>query len=414
MNEAGAKILFVDDEKSILSSLRRLMFDEPWECQFVQSAKEALTFLEKNAIDLVVSDVVMPEMDGIEFLAEVQRRYPSIIRIFLTGFARQENVTRALTEGYSQQIIPKPWLDQELKDVIRSALRQSDQQKKHGPKFQELINSIPLLPPLPKSYSQVQDCIIGEEVDIEKMVDLISRDVAITSALLHWANSALFGQRFRVDTVKKAIVVLGTNIVKSLILSESVNRTLAGNLPTSADFDLLKFKCHSIATATMSCMLIKSLHGSDVELQDRAFIAGLLHDMGKLTAASFFSEKFAAAVEKAKESSCSYYEAEKELLGTDHAELGSFLAEWWTLPPYITNAIRWHHEPIFGGIDQEVVSAVHVANLLSHQFGYGDDGEKTAYEIAEEYRESFYLTDERLEILQVETGTILKALCCRQ
>jgi len=410
MNYTTPEILFVDDEENILKSLKRLLIDEDWNCHFVSSGKLALELLEQQRFDLIMTDVVMPEMDGIQLLSEVKQRYPWTIRIFLTGFSKQENVTKALSEGYTQQIIPKPWIDQELKEIIRSALRQSRQQKNRSPEFQAMINSIPLLPALPDSYSQVRGCISEDEVDIEKMAAIISQDVAISSALLHWANSALFGQRYQVDTIKKAIVVLGTDIVENLILSESINRTIASNLPKIPHFDFKEFQNHSIAVAVISRLLSKTLNSSNTEHHDRAFIAGLLHDMGKLAAASFFTEKFAEAIRQAKQQECSLAEKESEIIGANHAELGSFLAEWWALPPFIVNTIHWHHTPASAPFEQDVVYAVHVANLLSYQFNFGSNGDTLPREVSKPCWDRFYLTEEGVEILQVETEKILQML----
>jgi len=407
MNQTTPSILFVDDEDNIQKSLQRLLADEEWQCSFASSGQEALLLLDNQQIDLIVSDVMMPGMDGIELLREIKQRYPGMIRIFLTAVPNQKQVVQVFTEGSVQQIIPKPWIDQELKEIIRSALRQSRQQKARGPKFQALINSIPLLPPLPESYSQVKNCISEEDVDIEQMATIIGQDVAISSALLHWANSALFGQRYQVDTIKKAIVVLGTDIVENLILSESINRTIAVNLPIIKGFNLKDFQKHSTAVAIISRLLIKAHNSSDKEQHDRAFVAGLLHDLGKLAAASFFPEQFAEAIRQANLEQCCLAEKEAEIIGVTHTELGSFLAEWWALPPFIVNTLHWHHHPASTPVEVDVVFAVHVANLLSYRFNFGINGDTRPREISNRCWDRFYLTEEGVEILQVESEKIL-------
>lgn len=410
MNSNAPKILFADAEKETLDSLQRLLLNESWNCYYVSSAREALDFLQSTEVDLVVTDITLPDMDGVEFLSDIRNCYPSTIRMFLTSSTQQDNITKALADGYTQQIIPNPWIDQELKEIIRSALRQSTQQKKHSREFQTLINSIPLLPSLPKSYSNVRSCIVGDEVDIEMMAKYISQDVAISSALLLWANSALFGQRFQVDTIKKAIIVLGTDIVENLILSESVNRTIAGKLPEIKGFDFGKFKKHSMATAVISRLLIKSLLPTDFDQHDRAFVAGLLHDMGKLVTATYFPVRFEKAIELAKQRRCPLTETEKEVYATDHAELGGFLAEWWNLPAFIVSVIRWHHQPQATPIEQDIIAATHVANLLSYQFHFGSNGDTCLRGIADEYREKFYLNEEANEILRNQTEDTIRAL----
>jgi len=410
MNEITPDILFIDEEQQVLNKLQQLLQDENWDCHFATSPSQALDFLKNNSVDLVVSEAKTTTMDGTQLVTEIRNLYPAIVRLFLTDLATQDDIVKALAEGQVQQIIPKSSMDQELKEIIRSAIRQSTQQKKHSSEFQILINSIPLLPSLPESYSNVRSCIIGDEVNIEKMADYISQDVAIASVLLHWANSALFGQRFQVDTIKKAIIVLGTDIVENLILSESVNRTIAGKLPEIKGFDFLKFKKHSMATAVLARLLLKSLLPTDFIEHDRAFIAGLLHDMGKLAAASFFPTQFEKAIELAKKTRRPLSEAEMDVYGSQHAELGSFLAEWWALPPFIVQAIYWHHQPDSTPVHHDVVAATYVANLLSYQFHYGSNGDTHLRGISDKYRDKFCLNEEANEILRAETDQTIQSL----
>jgi len=412
MDETTPNILFIDEEQQVLNKVQGLLQSEDWDCHFVTSPSQALDFLQNNSVDLIVSEAKTTTIDGTQLVTEIRNLYPTIVRLFLTDLATQDDIVKALAEGQVQQIIPKSSMDQELKEIIRSAIRQSTQQKKHSPEFQILINSIPLLPSLPESYSNVRSCIIGDEVNIEKMADYISQDVAIASVLLHWANSALFGQRFQVDTIKKAIIVLGTDIVENLILSESVNRTIAGKLPEIKGFDFGKFKKHSMATAVLAKLLLKSLLPTDFIEHDRAFIAGLLHDMGKLAAASFFPAQFEKAIELAKKTRRPLPEAEMDIYGSQHAELGSFLAEWWALPPFIVQAIHWHHQPDSTPVHHDVVAATYVANLLSYQFHYGSNGDTHLRGISDKYRSKFCLNEEANEILRAETDQTIQPLAC--
>ncbi len=403
------RILFVDDDPGIITALQSLVEDEAWDCSFAQSVNQALGIMQEHRFDLVLSDVDMPGRNGFALLNEVKNLYPWTVRIFLTSQARQEAVIQALTDGCAQQIIPKPWFDQELKEIIRSALRQSLQQRKHSPEFQQLINSIPLLPVLPERYSNIRSCIV-EGAAIDRLANIISQDVGISSNLMRWANSALFGQRFQVDTLKKAIVILGTDVVESLILSEAISRTIIEHAPKAEDFNPQEFQKHSNATAIVARLLIKTVFSQETEKQDRAFIAGLLHDIGKLAAACYFSQKFSAAVKQAEREQASLASAEMKVFGTTHAELGGFLAEWWALPPFIVNAVQWHHAPNSSPIERDVIDAVHVANLLSYQF---ESGEVCGTRPAEAFKQSwdkFYLSDEGVEILRVETGQLLQAM----
>jgi YesN/AraC family two-component response regulator len=121
MNNKLQTILFVDDEESVLNSLRRLFHDEPWNLFFADSGSKGLEILKKEKIDLVISDVRMPVMDGLTFLKQVKEIYPHIVRIFLSGYADKTAIVTALAEGCAQQLLPKPWDDDKLKGVIRDA-----------------------------------------------------------------------------------------------------------------------------------------------------------------------------------------------------------------------------------------------------------------------------------------------------
>lgn len=406
----NSSILFVDTHPDIREAISTLLSDENWTLRFSDRMADALEILKSTPIDLVIADIDCEDGSGIDLLHTVKQQHPGVIRIFLTAFTSQENIIKALSEGTAQQLIAKPWIDQEFKEIIRSAIRQKEQQQKHSPEFQQLINSIPLLPALPESYNNVRSCITSDDVDIDKMADYIGQDVGLTSLLLRWANSALFGQRFQVDTIKKAIIVLGTDIVENLILSEAVNRSIAGKVPMVKGFDFNQFKKHSMATACLSRLLIKSIYPADTMRHDRAFVAGLLHDMGKLVAASFFPDKFEQAIRTAKQEKISLLGAERSVYGTDHAELGGFLAEWWALPPFIVNAIYWHHAPQQTPLEQDIIIAAFTANLQSYPFSYGSNGDTIEREIPAEYSTKFFLTEEAIEILRIETEKIIRAL----
>lgn len=401
--QGSYKILFVDDEVNILNALRRTMIDEDWACKFASTAKEGLEYLNGESFDLVMSDVIMPEMGGMDFLSEVRARHPHSIRMFLTGFADKDIVTSALADGYAQQIIPKPWKDEELIEIIRRALKQADHQKKYSSKLQQVLNSMPLLPQQPQSYAKVQGYLSSEEPNLEEIIDFINQDVGLASTILHWANSALFGQRFAVETIQKAIVVIGTDIVVNLILVHSLNQSVAKDIPPMSNFGVEEFNKHSMTTAVMTRLLLKSLRPNDTELHDRGFVAGLLHDLGKLIAAHYFTSKFSLAIEVAKEKNCSLTTAEEAVLGTSHTELGGLLSDWWDLPDFIVNSVRWHHKPMEAPEDTEMVTAVCLADHLSNQLS----GERGKPRILDELREQFGLSDESIENLMETAKGIL-------
>jgi len=406
----NSKILFIDEDPAILTALQTLLQNENWECHFVSSGSRALQSLADQPVDLVVSAALMKEMDGSRLLNEIRHRHPGTIRLFLTGHPRHPSVLHALAQGQTQQIIPKPWIDLELKEILRSSLRQAEYQRKYGLEFQKLINNIPLLPTLPETYNQVRACISDDEIDIERMAEAISQDVSLSTTLLHWGNSALFGQRFFVDTIKKAIIVLGTDIVENLVLSESVYRAIQSHTSKVPGFDIKRFKKHSIASATIARLLIKLTHKNDVGMQDRAFIAGLLHDMGKLLLATYLPEKFQRALEISDENQWPLLKAERSLYNTDHAEIGAMLAEWWSLPPFLVEVIRSHHHSRIAPTEPEVSAATYAANILAGRFSFASRLKTYGEDLDESCFTRFHLNEEMLELLEHKTLEVISAL----
>ncbi len=411
MNEQfTSTILFIDEDPAALAALKTLLQGEDWVCHFVPKADRALQFLAQQAVDLVVSAADFEHVDAVDLLNEIRRNYPATIRLVLAAHPHHSSVLRAMTQGQVQQIIPKPWVDLELKEILRSALRQAEYQRKYSLEFQHLINTIPLLPALPETYSQVRDCISDDDIDIERMAEAISQDISLSTTLLHWGNSALFGQRFLVDTIKKAIIVLGTDIVENLVLSESVYRAINSQTNNLPGFDINRFKRHSIACATIARLLIKLTHSNDVGMQDRAFIAGLLHDMGKLLLTSYLPEKFQRAGEIAEENQWPLLKAERSLYGTDHAEIGAMLAQWWSLPPFLVEAIRSHHHLRNTAVEPEVNAATYAANIITCLFNLGSGKDTVETDLDESCYLRFHLNNEVIELLEQKTLETLSGL----
>lgn len=140
-------IVLVDDEEMVLTSLSSfLMLETEYEIQTFTSAKEALEFIKDNDIDLVISDYLMPEMDGISFLAEVRNIRPDVPRIILTGYADKENAIKAINEVGLYQYIEKPWDNDDLLIILRNGLEKQKLMKK----LQEKIGEIN------KAYNELQ------------------------------------------------------------------------------------------------------------------------------------------------------------------------------------------------------------------------------------------------------------------
>ncbi|HOQ05684.1 MAG TPA: response regulator [Anaerohalosphaeraceae bacterium] len=120
-------VLFVDDEVRLLQSLRRGLMDEPYRCLFANSGAEALEILKKNKVHVIVTDMRMPEMNGLELLRKVRELYPDIVRMVLSGYTQITTLLTAINEGHIYKFITKPWkLEEEFKPMVREALKYYD------------------------------------------------------------------------------------------------------------------------------------------------------------------------------------------------------------------------------------------------------------------------------------------------
>ena len=398
-------ILFVDDEPNVLSSVRRLLRREGWNLLTAGSGREGLEVLAANPVDLVVSDMRMPEMDGAAFLRQVKECYPAVIRIVLTGYSERQAVTRAFAEADLHEMISKPWDDDELREILRDALQQSASQEGAAHGLHQLINDIDTLPALPQVYAQVRAALKeAAEPSAESVARIILREPTMAARILRIANSAFFGQRRRIETLSRAIVVLGFDMVANLVLSTAVFQDLMdGGVP---GFDHSALWRHSVGCG-LATRAIEEKRGGDIRRLEEAALAGLLHDLGKLIFARFMPDRFSNALVTAARQQAPLVEVEEGILGATHAAVGGYLADWWNLPAPIADALRWHHDPARSEHDVHLVIAVHLADVLAHRTGFGSSGNGRAPDIGLPADRQVGIGSEELK--QIERKLVLQA-----
>lgn len=356
-------ILFVDDEPSVLEGLRRMLrpLRDEWEMHFVGSGTEALTLLAQTPCDVVVSDMRMPGMDGAQLLNEVMHRYPAVIRIMLSGQSSQEAILRAV--GPTQQYLAKPCDPEILKATVArtSTLREllTDATLK------KLVSGMKELPSLPSLFLEVVEALKSPDVSIQKVSQLIARDVGMTAKILQLVNSAFFGQRRRVDDLARAVSLLGFDTIKTLVLSLHIfsqcEQTKFKDLSINTLWD------HSFTTGALARVIARAEKQAQ-HVTDAAFTAGLLHDCGKLVLATNLPDSYGTVLALVRDQRLPFWKAEGEILGVTHAEVGAYLLGIWGLPEPIVETLAFHHRPAhcleqtFGPL-----TAVHVAEGLEHE-----------------------------------------------
>jgi len=194
--------------------------------------------------------------------------------------------------------------------------------------------------------------------------------------MLRLANSAFYGIPRTISSVSSAVVILGFNTIKSLVLSASVMKIFSAAAGQPA-FDRARFWRHSIVTAMAARALVKSVLQVKMIDPESAFCAGILHDIGKLVFEQYVHDDYQLACQCAREQSLPLIMAESKTMGIDHAGIGRLLAERWALPMELEDSIVSHHDPKPGSPTADVVAAVHLANVMAHELNVNLwDGEK--------------------------------------
>jgi len=264
-------------------------------------------------------------------------------------------------------------------------------------KVKRVISNIRNLPTPPIVFHQIQKVINDPNVSAEQIASILSEDPAMSAKVLRLTNSAFYGLSREVESVKHAIVIIGLEAIKNLVLSASVLDMFKGK-DIDNDFQE-KFWRHSLATAFACRIVAKKFRNKIMADPDASFSAGLLHDIGKIIISCFLDAEFAQFKEvRTNDKNSLDNEIEQQLFGFTHAEIGGFLTESWKIPEKLTEAIANHHNITEVNTDHAFTIIVATANWLS---------KKTFYEPDEQYKVG-KLDSKIIEFLEIDDDVIEK------
>ncbi len=354
-------ILFVDDEANIIRGLKRILrtLKDNWNFFFAEGGNEALEIMEQTKINVVVSDMRMPNMNGAELLEIVKEKYPSTIRFILSGQSNEELALKATRSAH--KFIAKPIEPEMLKKTIRQSF--SLHQQLDNENLRKVINGINRLPTLPYTYLEIEKELSKDVFSLQKITTIINSDVVMAAKILQLVNSAFFGLPQNISNVSQAINLLGADIIKSLIIYVQVFKSYEGskNIHTM----LNDIWSHSLKVANNAKKIIHNL-GNKKNDAEAAYISGLLHDIGKIVILS--SNSFHKDIlKKMKEKNYSYNLAEEEVLGISHAEVGGYLLRLWGLPETVVETVLHHHNSaLLNDESIDILTAVYFANTFTN------------------------------------------------
>ena len=228
------------------------------------------------------------------------------------------------------------------------------------------------LPTLPSVASTLISLTQSPQTSATQVGELISQDQALTGPVLKLVNSAYYGFPKQITTVNHAVVILGFNRVKNIVLAASVFGLKGQRLLPR--FDAPGFWRHSLGAAVAARTAARELGRVDSE---ESFVCGLLHDVGKLVLAQVAPADYDRCLAAAEERHELILVTEQEVFGVDHAEVGSWLAEQWKLPPGVVSAVRHHHAPTATRRDRDAAWTTHLGDILTRALQIGWAGDAT-------------------------------------
>ena len=346
-----ARFLFVDDDARVLEGIENLFFDAPddWEVEFATGGEEALEVLGTQSFDVLVTDMKMPGMDGSELLARVREEFPSVVRVVLSGHTDQTEAQRAMPIVH--EFLSKPCDFKTLTRTLEQALELTGHFTEAA---RVAMGRLVSLPARPKVYPRLA-MMLESDAGVDEVSEVVESEMALAAKVLHVANTSFYSPRTTISRVRDAVVLLGVKATTTLALSMEAFASVSG--PNRKQIEALHE--HSIAVGHIAQKLLPH------ELRPDGMLGGMLHDLGRLLICSNFPADEQRVAELLDQEQLPIDEAERRVLGFDHAEVGGYLLRLWHLSDATARALERHH--VVGSTDRDPVElAVFASDYAAH------------------------------------------------
>ena len=369
------RILFVDDESKILDGLQRMLHADRklWEMEFAVGGEAALQACERGSFDVIISDMRMPGMDGATLLAHIRDRYPETARIILSGYSEMTLATRSVHVAH--RFLAKPCDAADLRATIERVC--TLQGVLCTPQIRKVIGTVGTLPSLSTTYNALKQALGRPDTSISTVAEILSQDVGMSAKVLQLVNSAFFGLAQTVTNLQSAASYLGMETIKNLALVSEAFKVFQPHSRIEQTV-IERIQAQAQMTAGIAVVL-----PTDPKTREVTVLAALLHDVGRLVLASKMPDQFCAVIALTAERGCEPFQAEEEILGTSHAEIGAYLLGLWGFPNLAVEAIAHHHHPDripHSGFDSSIT--LYVAGLLAYELEVHPE-DKTGAELRE-------------------------------
>ena len=241
--------------------------------------------------------------------------------------------------------------------------------------IKDLVKGIKNLMPMPAIIHQILDVVEKPDVSVGEIADVIQYDPAITASVLRACNSAYFGLKNPAESIKDAVSILGMDQIVEIVLMKSVSKTLSDDKKGYGLYEGAMWK-YSVFSALIAKQIAKQIRLNNVNM---IFTSALLKDIGKIVLDKLVSNSFEKISELVVNKNYSFCEAEKSIIGIDHAELGGLVAKLWKFSPKMENIIRQHHCTDVSVIADKEIATVYLADCICMMTGMGVGSDGLAY-----------------------------------
>ena len=356
------RIMFVDDDPMVVRGIARnmSMMGPKMDIVVLTSAAEALKTLAKELVDVLITDLCMPGIDGAALLDEVRSRYPTVLRFVLSGEAKPEIMLQA--SRLSHQYLSKPCETAVLHNTIVETLARMGTIK--NPEVAKVISHLEGIPSRQASLAEFLRLLNDNSVPLDKIASSLKNDPGLSARLLKVANSPYFGHSGSIESLDEAIGLLGMDMIVSMAATHKLFAVAPP--PAASNLKLDALWEHCVYVASLVRHIGYKLKVSQSVLRE-AGTAALLHDIGKLVLAYAIPSEYAEACTRAQAERMPGWQAEYSIFGNHHAETGGCLLKLWGLPAAVVETVSLHHTP-HHSTENRVgpVTLVHIADAVAH------------------------------------------------
>ena len=334
--------------------------EELCDLALAETAESAVLAISEETFDIVVIDRDLGPVDSDALLTLVKERDAQAVRLLLDDTVSPDSNPQP--KGLAHQVMSGR---ANPDDIAASIFRLSTlQEEMNSEAMQRVISSIDKLPSLPTLYMEINAELRSPSGTLSNVGQIISKDIAMTTKILQVANSAYYGFSQKIVDPEHACSVLGIDTINSLVLTYGIFQEAQPGPGTGISVDhVVK---HSTQAAFGARTLATSLHLNE-DLENKSFLGGFLHDVGKLVLAFNLPSECRDIAELSRKNAIPWHLAEKEVLGVDHAQVGGYLLGLWGLNEAVATAVRYHHNPSASHQGKfSPLTAVHLANAFTY------------------------------------------------